>query len=196
MLVSCLGFGLVARVAHDCVHVGAKTRHGWMKFESTLGGAENLYEQLGAALGYGLNAGERLRLAELEKLLTDAKDERRKLLKLESDLTQVRDALRIATAVAQHKETPAPTAPRAAIKVTEETVRPMFEAWKASDQFLLPYLRGQGLGREYTKWLQRFRFRMHDEFTAHIQSLLKRFNKTGKPKSYSVILSKNPGAAA
>lgn len=67
--VTCLGFGLVERATPALVYVGARTRHGWMKFECTTGGAENLYEQLGAALGYGLNAGERLRLAELENLL-------------------------------------------------------------------------------------------------------------------------------
>ena len=92
-LTPTIGFGQVRRVSPEVVQIGVRTPDAWLRFESTVGGAENLFEQLGAALGHGLNAGGRLRLAELENLMAHAKADRLRLLALAGELTQARTEL-------------------------------------------------------------------------------------------------------
>ena len=179
MITPSLGFGRVERVTPEEIHIGVRTLGGWLKFESTLGGAENLFEQLGAALGHGLNASGRMRLAELEHLLADAKEDRLRLLALERDLAEARAALSRVKA----KPSGEAKSPVAETKIPIEKTRAFFGQWKASGKFLRPFLVDQGELANYQMWVQRFRFRLREEYQAHVGTLLLAHNRNGCPRT-------------
>jgi len=174
-----LGFGQVKRASPEVIQIGVRTPGGWLKIESSLGGAENLFEQLGAALGHVLSPGGRLRLKELENLLADAKNDRLRLLALQRELTQARSDLGNFHAVAAVEPDAADTS---SAKTPSEKIRPFFEKWQASGKFLRPFLADHGHLANYQMWMQRFRFRMREEYQAHLESLLSTRNRNGCPR--------------